>query len=146
MVTFWDFLARFRPTGAPGASATGVPADRAAELAAELGPSLAELTQAQEEAAAIRAAAAQEAENMRRMAAQRAEEIVAEARDQAPQVRAEAASAVRRPAEAEAGRLLAAADRAVTDVRRRITERMPALVDRAAAQALPQAEKPGRSR
>ncbi|MFJ1709912.1 hypothetical protein [Kitasatospora sp. NPDC088346] len=50
MVTFRDFLARFRPTGAPGASATGVPADRAAELTAELGPSLAELTQAQEEA------------------------------------------------------------------------------------------------
>ncbi|MEU9045746.1 MULTISPECIES: hypothetical protein [unclassified Kitasatospora] len=146
MVTFRDFLARFRPTGAPGASATGVPADRAAELAAELGPSLDELTEAQEEAAAIRAAAAQEAENMRRTAARRAEEIVAEARHQAPQVREEAASAVRRPAEAEAGGLLAAADRVVTDARRRVAERMPALVDRAAAQALAQAEEPRRSR
>jgi hypothetical protein len=36
-----DFLERFRPVGTPGASATGVAADRTAERAAELEPALA---------------------------------------------------------------------------------------------------------
>ncbi|MFJ3306696.1 hypothetical protein ACIPSA_26945 [Streptomyces sp. NPDC086549] len=44
-----DFLERFQPTGTPGAAATGVPADRAAERAAESGPPLAQVTEAQQE-------------------------------------------------------------------------------------------------
>ncbi|GGW42173.1 hypothetical protein GCM10010503_18150 [Streptomyces lucensis JCM 4490] len=35
----WGSLERFRPAGTPGASATGVPAGRGAEGAAEPGPS-----------------------------------------------------------------------------------------------------------
>ncbi|MFD1659217.1 hypothetical protein ACFSL4_13640, partial [Streptomyces caeni] len=75
-----DLLARFRPTGTPGAAATGVPADRTAERAAELEPSLARLTEVQREAARIRAAAEREAGTIRRDAARQAAEIVAAAR------------------------------------------------------------------
>ncbi|CAL2057002.1 protein of unknown function [Streptomyces murinus] len=83
-----DFLERFRPTGTPGASAAGVPADRTAERAAELEPALARLTDAQQEAERIRAAARRTAEALRRDAAREAEQIVAAARERAPAVRA----------------------------------------------------------
>ncbi|MYR20416.1 hypothetical protein GTW63_19095, partial [Streptomyces sp. SID6137] len=76
-----DFLERFRPTGTPGASAAGVPADRTAERAAELEPALARLTDAQREAERIRAAARQSAEALRRDAAREAEQVVAAARE-----------------------------------------------------------------
>src|SRR5512135_1507062 len=41
MADLRDFLARFRPAGTPGAARAGVPADRPAELEAEVGPVLA---------------------------------------------------------------------------------------------------------
>ncbi|MGK4585292.1 hypothetical protein [Kitasatospora sp. HPMI-4] len=141
-----DFLARFRPTGTPGAAATGVPADRAAELAAELGPSLNQLTQAQNEAATIRADAADRAEQVRREAAEQAAELIAQARAGAPKVREEAGAAVRRSVEAEVARLLDAAERSAEQVRRRARERMPALVDRIAAEAFRPPEERGRPR
>ncbi|MGW3208866.1 hypothetical protein [Streptomyces sp. NPDC001135] len=57
-----DFLEGFRPAGTPGAPATGVPADRMAERAAELEHALARLTDVQQQAARIRAAAEETAE------------------------------------------------------------------------------------
>ena len=53
MATLRDYVRRFRPAGAPGAAApAGVPADRGAELDAELAGVFEELRGASEEAAA----------------------------------------------------------------------------------------------
>ncbi|SFG73131.1 hypothetical protein SAMN02787118_12726 [Streptomyces mirabilis] len=61
-----DFLERFRPVGTPGASATGVAADRTAERAAELEPALAQLTDGQQGAArGVREGAAKRARHWR---------------------------------------------------------------------------------
>jgi hypothetical protein len=125
---------------------TGVPADRAAELAAELGPSLAGLSQVQDEAAEIRSSAAREAARVRREAADRAEGIIEEARARAPQVRHEAAAAGRRAALVESAELLTAGEQAAESVRRRVAGRMPELVERVAAQAVPVPEEKGMSR
>ncbi|MGQ4420037.1 hypothetical protein ACN6LA_007802, partial [Streptomyces sp. SAS_269] len=107
-----DFLERFRPTGTPGAAAVGVPADRAAERAAELEPALARLTDVQQEAARIRVAADEAAEALRRDAAREAERVVADARERAPEVRRRAAAPVLEDARREADDVRAAGDRA----------------------------------
>lgn len=130
MRRFLDFLARFRPTSTPGAAATGVPADRAAELTDELGPSLAALAAVQEEAARIRAEASRKGERVRHEAVLRAAEIVAEAQARVAQVGEEAATPARRAAQAEAAAIRRDGERAAESVRRRAQERMPALVDR----------------
>ena len=89
-----DFLNRFRPAGAPGAaSRAGVPADRAAELSAELDPVLALLAAADAECARLVAEAEDEASR-----------IAAQGRDEAASITADA---VRR---AEAARSQAAAE------------------------------------
>ncbi len=98
-----DFLNRFRPAGAPGAaSRAGVPADRAAELSAELDPVLALLAATDAECARLVTAAEQEAS-----------EFAAQARDEAASI---AADAVRRAEEARnqaaAGVLAAVGERA----------------------------------
>ena len=94
-----DFLNRFRPAGAPGAaSRAGVPADRAAELSAELDPVLALLAAADADCARLVAEAEQEAGR-----------IAAQGRDQAASI---AADAVQRAEEAggqAAAEVLAAA-------------------------------------
>ncbi|MFH8775817.1 hypothetical protein ACIF83_18535 [Streptomyces sp. NPDC085866] len=131
-----DFLERFRPVGTPGASATGVPADRAAERAAELEPTLAQLTGVQQEAADIRAAAEVAAETVRRDTARQAERLVAAARERAPETRRQAAEPLLREARQEARTVRAAGDRAASAVRERAAERMPDLVERAVADAL----------
>jgi hypothetical protein len=136
VVSLRDFLARFRPTGAPGAAISGVPADRAAERAAELEPSLALLSDVQEEAAGIRAAADQEAAAIRENAARQAADIVATARAQVPQVRRDAAMPVHAAALREVEDLVTAGERASSLVRKRARERMPSLVDRMVADAL----------
>jgi hypothetical protein len=146
MVRFRDFLARFRPTGTPGAPTAGVPADRAAELAAELAQPLGGLARTEAEAAAIRAAGTEEAERVRQEAARNAARIVELARARAPQVRAEAATAAARAAAARAAVVAAAAEETASRVRARARERMPALVDRAAALALEPADDSGRHR
>jgi hypothetical protein len=79
-----DLLNRFRPIGAPGsASRTGVPADRAAELAAELEPVLTLLAATEEECAAMVAEAARRAVLVSGEAHRQANGIAAEARDRA---------------------------------------------------------------
>ncbi|WP_234367303.1 MULTISPECIES: hypothetical protein [Streptomyces] len=131
-----DFLERFRPTAAPGAAVTGVPADRTAERAAELEPTLTRLTAVQREAARIRAEADEAAEALRKDASLAAARIVADAREQAPEVRRQAAVPVLREARRQADVLRTAGDQAAAAVRERARERMPDLVDRAVAEAL----------
>ncbi|MFF9173245.1 hypothetical protein [Streptomyces sp. NPDC014793] len=138
-----DFLERFRPTGTPGAAAVGVPADRAAERAAELEPALARLTDVQREAARIRAAADEAAEVLRRDTALRAERVVADARERAPEVRRLAAAPVLEDGRHEADAVRAAGDRSAEAVRARARERMPELVDRTVADALRRATGAG---
>ncbi|MDT0467417.1 hypothetical protein [Streptomyces gibsoniae] len=138
-----DFLTRFRPTGAPGAAVTGVPADRAAERAAELDAPLTLLTDVQQEAAAIRVSADRAAAAIRESAARQAAGIVAAARSQAPQVRQEATTPFRRAAVREAEELRAAGERAASLVHERARERMTAMVERAVADALRSACGPG---
>ncbi|WP_249400038.1 hypothetical protein [Streptomyces argyrophylli] len=131
-----DFLERFRPAGTPGASATGVPADRTAERAAELEPSLARLASVQQEAAQIRAAAEQEAEALRQNAAREAARMVDAAREHAHELRRQTAEPLLREARQEADALRAAGDRTASAIRERAPERMPHLVDLAVADAL----------
>ncbi|MGW2459774.1 hypothetical protein ACWC2M_12165 [Streptomyces sp. NPDC001761] len=131
-----DFLERFRPAGTPGASATGVPADRTAERAAELEPALARLADVQQEAARIRAAAEQEADALRQNAAREAARMVDAARGYASEVRRQAAAPFLREARTEADALRAAGDRTASAIRERALERVPRLVDLAVADAL----------
>ncbi|MEV7687479.1 hypothetical protein [Streptomyces bungoensis] len=131
-----DFLERFRPAGTPGASATGVPADRAAERAAELEPALARLARAQQEADRIRAEADEAARKIREDAAREAARLMAAAREQAPEVRRQAAHPSLDRARGEAQAVRAAGDSAAAAVRARAAERMPGLVERAVADAV----------
>ncbi|MFI9080227.1 hypothetical protein ACIGW8_27825 [Streptomyces sioyaensis] len=134
MAGFRDFLMRFRPAGSPGRAAPGgVPADRSAELSAELEPSLALLERAETEARTIREQAARRAAETRRGAEREAAEIVARAHARAHGIRAESVDRVRRAAEAEAAELLASAEREAAVVRRRADARMPVLLDRVSA-------------
>jgi vacuolar-type H+-ATPase subunit H len=90
-----DFLSRFRPAGAPGAaSRAGVPADRAAELAGELGPVLALLDATQAECARKVADAEREAERVIAAARAAAEQIIADAANRAETARTRAATEV----------------------------------------------------
>jgi hypothetical protein len=128
---FRDFLMRFRPVGLPGpAAAGGVPADRSAELAAELEPPLVLLEETEAEARAVREWADEEAARRRRAAERTVKDIVEQARARAPAVREQSAALIRDATEAEAMELLAAAARDTVALRRRIELRTPALVDR----------------
>ncbi|HEY3259730.1 MAG TPA: hypothetical protein VGJ95_05585 [Pseudonocardiaceae bacterium] len=76
-----DFLERLRPVGAPGAAGpAGVPADRSAEIAAELEPVFAALADVEVELRRERDTGEAEAARRRRRAAERSVEILAEAR------------------------------------------------------------------
>ncbi|MGW0080386.1 hypothetical protein [Streptomyces sp. NPDC003393] len=137
-----EFLARFRPSGAPGAVIAGVPADRAAERTAELQPSLARLSDVQQEAARIRASADREAEAIREDAARQAAAAVAAAQARVAQVRREAAEPVRDAAQRDVRDIRSAADRAAEQVYERARVRMPALVDRVVTDALRISDRP----
>ncbi len=86
-----DLLQRFRPAGTPGAaSATGVPADRRDERAAELAGVFAALATAVEESDRVRREALAEAERRREAARAEATAWVAMARREAEAQRAQA--------------------------------------------------------
>ncbi|MEU9760331.1 hypothetical protein [Streptomyces sp. NPDC047985] len=134
MTAFRDFLMRFRPAGSPGPAATmGVPADRSADLAAELDPVLSCLEQAETEAQQIREAAAQLAEQNRRAAADKAAEIVGLARTRAREVRMESAANTYGLAKTEAAECLAESERKAVLLKRRAQHRMASLVEHALA-------------
>ncbi len=126
-----DLLARFRPAGTPGAAAgRGVPADRPAELDAEVGPVLDLLADAMGEASRIRADARQEADRRRRAGRERAQRIEADARLHAEEARGAAAADVTRRVAGDTDAVRAAAERRAAEVRRVTEERMPQYTDR----------------
>jgi hypothetical protein len=126
-----NLLERFRPAGTPGAAARpGVPADRVAELTAELEPVLVLLDDAVQEARATRAKGRRRAERVRRQAEEQSHALLAQARRDAEAERSAAAVRVTEQAAAEAAAELAAAQEEAEEVRRRGAELMPAYVDR----------------
>ena len=132
MAQLGDFLTRFRPAGAPGAgSRAGVPADRAAERAAELEPVLALLAGAQTDAADRVAAARREAARIRAESREDAERIAAETRIRAQTARAEAAAEVLAAARARAAAIERAADAAAVARPAPPPDRVGPLVDEA---------------
>ncbi|MFC8244652.1 hypothetical protein [Streptomyces chartreusis] len=134
MTGFRDFLTRFRPAASPGRAApSGVPADRSAELRAELAPPLALLAQSEADARTVRERAEAAAASRRRNAEQQAERIVATARAEADGVRERAAEQALRAAEGEAATLVAEAEREAAAVRQSAERRTPALADRVVA-------------
>ena len=129
-----DFLARFRPVGTPGAAAAaGVPADRAWELVAELGPLLARLADTQAEAEAVRAAAVAEAQRRRRAGDAQVAAVLAAGREQAQAQRSALLQAVRADAEAAASATVDAARAEAAAIDDRVAARLPAMVDRVRA-------------
>jgi hypothetical protein len=137
MPTVRELLNRFRPAGAPGrAGRAGVPADRAAELSAELAPVFQALAATTAEAAALRSAAATEAAARGVSAAREAQETVAEAHRIASAQRAAAFGVAQADADAETAKLLEEGRRAAGDIHERAERRLPALVDSVVATAL----------
>lgn len=129
-----DLLQRFKPVGTPGPAARrGVPADRVTELAAELEPVLAMLSETAAEADRIRAEGAREAERRRTTAKELARVNLASTASLAAADRAEAATRLSRAATAETAETLRAAEQAVGELRQRAAARLPALVDEVVA-------------
>jgi uncharacterized membrane protein YccC len=125
-----DVLYRFRPAGAPGAaSATGVPADRVADLTAELQPLFAELTRTERECADIIARAGLAAAQVHAQAMDRAAGLVPVARERVDGERAAAVARVRERGAQESAAALAAAEQDAAQVHRRAEERMASFVD-----------------
>lgn len=123
-----ELLERFRPVGTPGAAAArGVPADRVAELAAELAPVFELLEATQQECGELRQTARIEATARRTAAAVEAEAALSNARREAQSVRAAAASALTQAADAAAEETLEAARGAAAAVRDAAARRLPEL-------------------
>jgi vacuolar-type H+-ATPase subunit H len=124
-----DLLDRLRPVGTPGAATpVGVPADRRAEVAAELEPVFALLADVEAECERLRRAADADASRRQTDAAQRAREIVARARAAAKAERAATAARLRAESDADAAELQAGAEREAEEVRRRAQGQIAAVV------------------
>ena len=126
-----DFLARFRPAGAPGAAAIGVPADRRRELEAEVGPVLGLLAGAEAECGRIIAQARLDAGQLTAGANAEAAAIATDAGRRAAAAREKAAGQVMAAARDEAAATVRDAERQAAETRELAARRMPALVDRA---------------
>ncbi|ANZ13791.1 hypothetical protein SNOUR_02355 [Streptomyces noursei ATCC 11455] len=127
-----DLLMRFRPVGTPGPAATGVPADRTAELTLELTPTLALLDGTADEAEAVRGAARGDADRIRRDAAHRAEVITARAAALSQRIRTKTADRRLELGRQEAAALREEGRCTEAAVRRRAAARIPAMADRLA--------------
>ncbi|MFE6685875.1 hypothetical protein ACFVFQ_05285 [Streptomyces sp. NPDC057743] len=125
-----DLLMRFRPVSTPGAAAVGVPADRSAELTAELTPPLSQLDGTAAEADAIRAAAHRAADRIRQDAAHRAADLATRAAAHAERVRAQAADRQQERARRAAAEISAEGERARGALRHHAAERIPSMADR----------------
>jgi hypothetical protein len=126
-----DALDRFRRAGTPGPAArAGVPADRAADLAAELRPVLARLDRTQAECRNLRDRTIHEADQIRLEARQQAARLVADAKRGAEAVRAQAAAAEQGRSEAAAADVRAQASRQAAHIRSVAELRMPVYVAR----------------
>ena len=126
-----DLLYRFRPAGAPGpASAAAVPADRAADRAAELAPVFALLAETETRCASLREDAAREAQGRRGRALDTARSLVADAEARAPSERADAAARVAAAAAGESAATIGAAQVEAERLLDRAADRTPAWVTR----------------
>ncbi|HEY7593122.1 MAG TPA: hypothetical protein VH969_08190 [Actinophytocola sp.] len=130
------FLDRLRPVGTPGAAARrGVPADRLAEVGAELEPLFEMLTEIDAEAERIRAEARVHAERTIRTGDERAAAVVAKARERAEAARAGAAASGRARTAAAEAELVRTADDRLAMMRERAAAGIEAVVERAVAAA-----------
>jgi hypothetical protein len=126
-----DILQRFRPAGTPGAAANvGVPADRVAELGAELAPVFGALEETQQQAVMIRSEAVAEAQRRREVALERAAAVVSTARREEAAERGEASVRTSSRAAEETAAAMAAAERDVAALRARAAAQMPTYVGR----------------
>jgi vacuolar-type H+-ATPase subunit H len=124
-----DFLARFRPAGAPGAAArAGVPADRSDELAAEVAPVLALLDDTTAERERLIGQARHDAEQIVTAARSAADAIGADAARRAEVVRQQAAQQAVAAARKQAAKTTQAATLQATQIRELARRRMPDLV------------------
>ncbi|MBE1588918.1 hypothetical protein ACFPOI_55990 [Nonomuraea angiospora] len=131
MVRLADFLARFRPSGVPGAAApAGVPADYVADQAEELAPVFSALADSQAACANERENARRRADHMRARAHDQAVAIVAAAHAEADAERARSSALVRHDHDQAVAELLREASAAAEGVRRRSAGRMPEMVAR----------------
>lgn len=130
-----EFLERFRPVGTPGAAAAGgaVPVDVRAELAAELAPVLAALSDVDQQSHQIRADADDYARRRAAEASATAEALLADARRVADEQRLAAAAALTSSADAEAARAREAAEQQADAVRVAAAQRLPELLGRVRA-------------
>jgi len=130
MVRVRDVLHSFRPAGAPGAAgAAGVPADRGADLAAELEPVFAQLASTERECAGIAARAGQAAAKVRAREAERARGTIAAARERMDAERAAAVAQMRPNALEKSTSAAVAAEREAAVIRRQAGEHMGSYVD-----------------
>ena len=130
MVRVRDVLHGFRPAGATGAAGdAGVPADRGADLAAELEPVFAHLASTERECARIAARAGQAAAKVRAREAERARGTIAAARERMDAERAAAVAQMRPNALEKSTAAAVAAEREAAEIRRHAVERMGSYVD-----------------
>jgi hypothetical protein len=127
-----DFLARFRPAGAPGAARAGVPADRAREVQAEVAPVLALLEGTDAECARIIAQARRDAGQRTAAAQAEAATIAADAARRADVAREAAAGQVMASARDEVARTVRDAREQAAKTREQAGRSMAALVGRTA--------------
>ena len=133
--TLSQILRRFRPAVAPGpAGPAAVPADRVAEVEAELAGVFAALEPAVTAAREVRERAGGDADRRRQQGVEEAERIVAAARARLDAVRAEAASAGLSALDAERAALDADARAEVERVRQVADERLGGLLSEVLAE------------
>ncbi|GGO62421.1 hypothetical protein [Nonomuraea cavernae] len=129
MIRLGDFLARFRPSGVPGAAApAGVPEDYVADQAEELEPIFSALADIQAACANEREHAQRRGDRMRARAHDRAAAIVASAHAEADAERARSAALARRHHDQAVAE--SAPSAAAEGVRTRSAARMPEMVAR----------------
>jgi uncharacterized membrane protein YqiK len=122
------FLHRLRIHGVPGApGSAGVPADRVAEVTAELEPIFELLEETQRRVEQVVARGEREAARSRARGSDEAKTVVADARAQAEAQRAEAAATTLERSADERRTILAEARAEVGRVDRVIVERMPSV-------------------
>jgi hypothetical protein len=122
-------LARFRPVAVPGAPTGAVPADRAAQRAAELDPVFASLDGAVAEAAAVRARAEAQAAAIRDDGLREAEAVLRAARERQAAESEQAVQRARRDAGEYCGALLARSRQRAASIREQAEPDVSAFAD-----------------
>ncbi|GAA3248073.1 hypothetical protein [Nonomuraea helvata] len=131
MARLSDFLARFRPSGVPGAAApSGVPVDYVADQADELAPIFSALADVQAGCASERQRTHRMTDQIRKRAHDQAVAIVSAARAEAEAERARSSAMARQRNDQATATLLREAATAADGIRSRSAARMPEMVAR----------------